>query len=63
MDTFDALGAKYDYRFIKNSKEMGKLFGMKNFEVKRGDNGVVLNCKNKSKCLVNQVKSNLIKLE
>ena len=46
MDTFDALGAKYDYpASLKTVRKWANCLGMKNFEVKRGDNGVVLNCK------------------
>ena len=44
MDTFDALGAKYDYPI--NSKEPKKYvenFNQKKYIIKKGGNGIIYN--------------------
>ena len=44
MDTYDALGAKYDYPFsIKQVEKIVKPLGLKKYKIKKGGNGIVFN--------------------
>ena len=44
MDTFDALGAKYDFpASVKEIKSFGKTLNVSSFKVKGGGNGVIFN--------------------
>ena len=44
MDTFDALGAKYDFpASVKEIDTLGQSLDVNSFKVKRGGNGVIFN--------------------